>query len=118
MGMKPRRRAPNRVTDKPASASHEAALRREIMGQKKAANQKKITTELIDKWADRIGAIKPTIRVAVEDPTFGILGHFDYLPELKEIKREFGVGKFKLRVYRPNEKRSMVYAACRTVIIE
>ena len=117
MGFKPRTRAPNNPVQKPVTASPEAALRRAIRGAKTAANQKKITTELIEKWGERIGALKPTIRVAIKDPTYGILGHFDFLPERAEIKREFGTGKFKLIVYRPNEKNSLVYATCKTVVI-
>jgi hypothetical protein len=110
------------IEEKKAADRKRKAKARKTPQQKEIRNSnpkgaKTCTYKDIETWTKRIGAVPPAVRCYVEDPHFGRLGYFDFLPSIAELKKEFGEGRFKLKVHRPNDRGTLVYAACRTVTI-
>ncbi len=81
--------------------------------------------ERIRNWAEGMGST-PSVRIEVYRvspktwqgrKTDGKLGSFDELPDWEDIRAEYGGGKFRLTIKRPDSRGRMVYAGCRTVAI-
>ena len=94
------------------------------MGMGKRSSEER-TDIVVQSWLNTIGD-NPSVRVEVyrvfrasaKASKYGIkLGHFDYLPELEDIRGEYGGGKFRLVLKRPDDKGRLLYSACRTVEI-
>lgn len=81
--------------------------------------------ERLRNWAECLNALPPVrIEVFRVSPATwegrkvdGKLGVFDELPDFEDIRSEYGGGKFRLVIKRPDSRGRMVYAGSRTVTI-
>lgn len=79
----------------------------------------------VDEWLEEIRDKQPLPQIKVSvirtkgvKHEIGTLGTYGHLPSIEEIKKEYGPGKYRLRVMTLRENHTYIYAGNATVTIK